>query len=252
MVYKKRSNAAAIASCLQKKTIRKLSWQLRWKAVCGSTEIYLTNWLAEKPLSRNQPMAIFASRQTHGVGQRGRFWSSPRGGVWLSAALPCLADQQSSSLFGLAVALSLCERLELLGIQAKIKWPNDLLVFDKKLAGFLPRLIYRGDRLRQARIGIGMNILNKTPVSGISLSQVLRTKNINLEKWSVEVLLSLERAMDLFETEEPFYLEVEKRLWDDKVIDPISGELWSIEGLDNSGGLKLIKGKRKMIWNRWR
>ena len=247
----KRTNAALIASCLQKQTTRKLTWHLRCKSVCASTEVSLANWINTQPLSNDLPRAIFAARQTNAIGQRGRAWISPKGGVWMSAALPYFSGNQSSGLFGLAVAFSLCERLEMIGVPVKIKWPNDLFVFDRKLVGFLPKLIYRGDSIRQARIGIGLNVFNKVPENGISLIEILGSKNLDLAKWSVEVLLALERAIDLCEKEDPFYLAAEKRLWNDKVIDSESGEIWLIDGLNNNGELKLIRGKRKMVWNRW-
>ena len=48
------------------------SWRLIWKPICASTEIELSNWIAEQPVKQNQPKAIFASRQQFGKGQIGR------------------------------------------------------------------------------------------------------------------------------------------------------------------------------------
>tara|TARA_Y100001968_G_scaffold332903_1_gene392953 strand:+ start:488 stop:1243 length:756 start_codon:yes stop_codon:yes gene_type:complete len=249
-MYKKKISAASIATYLQRKSYRTFNWHLRFRPVSGSTELDLSNWIFEQPMPKDQPRAIFAARQNNGFGQKGRFWQSPPGGVWVSAAIPCKGINQNGGLFGLAVAYALSERLEKWQISTQIKWPNDLLFCDKKLAGFLPKLIFRGQSFRLARVGIGMNIYNRTPSNGISLAEILGVKRLNLSEWSAEVLISVERAIYLLKNEDLFYLEVEKRLVKKDVVDPINGELWNVDGLDNNGGLKLKKGDRRTIWNR--
>ena len=120
------------------------SWRLILKPICASTEIELSNWIAEKPVKKNQPIAIFSSCQRFGQGQAGRIWHAPKGGVWVSAAIKREGScENNSQLYGLAVALALVERIERMGVNVKIKWPNDLLVNGQKLAGFLPRLFFR-------------------------------------------------------------------------------------------------------------
>ena len=124
------------------------NWRLVWKPVCSSTETELSFWLKYQPILKNQPRAIFSSRQIFGQGQHGRSWFSPPGGVWLSAAIRNDGvDEKAKELFGLAVAYALLERLEIKGIEVKIKWPNDLLVNGQKLAGCLPRLFFRGKEI---------------------------------------------------------------------------------------------------------
>ncbi|WP_320664062.1 biotin--[acetyl-CoA-carboxylase] ligase [Prochlorococcus sp. MIT 1223] len=251
MINQERISSATIAKSLQKKSTLSNQWQLRYTPVCGSTERKLSEWLEEKPLSNNQSRAFLASRQISGVGQRGRFWESPRGGIWLSAAIPCLGRKQSPSLFGLAVAFALSQRLELKKIKTQIKWPNDLLFFGKKLAGFLPSLIYRGEYFRFARVGVGLNVLNRTPVNGTSISEIMGSKYLSIPDWSTEVLLSIELAKNLFDEDDLFYLEAEKLLWAKTVVDPKSGKEWEIDGLDNTGGLRLKLGNKKIVWNRF-
>ena len=102
-------------------------WRLMLKTICASTEIELSNWIAEKPVKKDQPKAIFASCQKFGQGQMGRNWHSPKGGAWVSAAINRGGSyQDNSELYGLAVALALAERIEQRGVNVKIKWPNDL------------------------------------------------------------------------------------------------------------------------------
>ena len=251
MSNRKNKRSGSIANYWQEKSSSQTPWQLCWKPVCASTEIDLSRWLLEKPFNGINPRAFISDRQIYGKGQRGRYWQSPNGGVWLSAALPCLGEKQSVGLFGLAVALAMAERLESRKIPVKIKWPNDLLVFGRKLAGLLPSLVYRGKSMRLARVGIGLNVANKVPTNGISLAQILDPQRCCPMTWAGEVLLALERAIDFFDQEEFFYLEAQKRLWAKEFIDPCSREVYEIEGLDLSGALKLRKGKKEILWKRW-
>ena len=140
-------------------------WQLRSVPVCSSTERVLASWLtatASEPLL--QPRAVLATYQTQATGQRGKVWSAPRGGVWISAALPWSSDaDDSTGLVGLALAVALAESLEQSGVAVQIKWPNDLLVGATKLAGLLPRLVIRGAQVRMVRFGLGLNVINPVP-----------------------------------------------------------------------------------------
>ena len=245
------NRSGVVASHLQSLTSFTSPWKLRWKPICASTEIELSKWLSEKPSLGNCPRAIIASRQNYGKGQRGRYWESPLGGVWVSAALPCVAENQSIGLFGLAVAVSFSERLEKLNIPVKIKWPNDLMVCHKKLAGFLPRLIYRGEILRFACVGIGLNVFNAVPEGGIALAHILKPINYSLAFWTAEVLVALERALELANENESLCFQAEKRLWANEIIDPNTGKIWLVEGLDEKGALKVRRGGDKAVWTRW-
>tara|TARA_Y100001968_G_scaffold11145_1_gene9345 strand:- start:1415 stop:2008 length:594 start_codon:yes stop_codon:yes gene_type:complete len=154
------------------------SWILKYKPICASTEIELSNWLSEKPLRSDQPRAIFSSCQKFGQGQFGRYWYSPKGGVWVSAAIHRkVICEKNTELYGLALAYALVEVCEQKGINTKIKWPNDLLVDGKKLAGVLPRLFFRGRKLRLFRVGVGLNVFNNVPDEGISLQRILGNHN---------------------------------------------------------------------------
>ena len=130
-------SASSVARNLRIHSLSGRSWKLRWKPVCGSTEYEMSRWIKDQPFKDDCPRAIFAERQTFGRGQQGREWHSPRGGVWVSAAFPMPKMPNSSGIFGLAVALSLVESFEKQGLFVRIKWPNDLMIGQKKLAGLL-------------------------------------------------------------------------------------------------------------------
>ena len=227
----------------------KRSWRLILKPICASTEIELTKWIEEKPVKTNQPKAMFASCQRFGQGQAGRIWQAPKGGVWVSAAIKREGPYENNSqLYGLAVALALVERIERIGVNVKIKWPNDLFVDGQKLAGILPRLFFRGGKLRLLRVGVGLNVFNNVPKEGISLKQIVRDKKMNINFWSSEVLLAIERSLDLLENKNLLCSQVEERLWSKKYIEKETGNQWDIKGIDSIGRLIIFKeGKEKIL-----
>ena len=224
------------------------SWRLILKPICASTEIELSNWIAEKPLKQNQPIAIFSSCQRFGQGQAGRSWHAPKGGVWVSAAIKREGSYENNSqLYGLAVALALVERIERLGLNVNIKWPNDILVDGQKLAGILPRLFFRGGKLRLFRVGIGLNVFNNVPKEGISLKQIAGEKKMNINFWSSEVLLAIDRSLDFLDNTKFLRSQVQQRLWSKKYIEKETGFQWDIKGIDSSGRLIVIKEGQEIL-----
>ncbi len=226
-------------------------WNLRWSPVCSSTEILLTSWLRENPWEGNLPRAWFAGRQLKGVGQHGRSWKSPNGGVWVSAAIPWSVEQKSPGLLGLTIAVALAERLELYGLPVRIKWPNDIFLNGRKLAGFLPRLIHRGSQLRLARIGLGLNVWNHVPSEGVSLSEILLPGQCDRANWMAEVLIAFDRALTLANSPIRVCKEVEIRLLSKTICNPIDGKYWDVSGIDTDGSLKLKRGIKETSNIKW-
>ncbi len=243
--------AAPIAYEIKTSGSLKKTWKLRWKPVCGSTEIELSRWIRDVPVGVKTPLAFFAAKQSHGQGQRGKFWSSPFGGVWLSAAIPLAFEQESVGLFGLAVSVALANRLQKCSIPVQIKWPNDLLVEQRKIAGFLPRIIYRGQTPTFMCLGVGLNVFNRVPNEGISLIEISDNNNICLAKWSVEVLIAIEKAIVFLNNPSFLCSKAESLLWSTKIYQSGSNKLWTIDGLDQKGQLKVRRGFHKEVWNRW-
>ena len=225
------------------------TWSLIWRPVCASTEIELTNWIAEKPVGKNFPKAIFASSQKYGQGQFGRNWHSPKGGVWVSAAINAKdCNANNSELYGLAVALAMVETFERIGVDVKIKWPNDLMFDGKKLAGILPRLFSRGGEIRLLRVGVGLNVFNNVPQEGISLKQIVGDEKMNINFWSSEVLFAIDRSLEFLYDQKFLCSQIEQRLWSKKYTDKETSFQWDIKGIDSSGRLIVNKdGKERLI-----
>ena len=226
-------------------------WRLKCKPVCASTELELSQWLQSVPWRGERPRAVLADHQTKGQGQRGRRGEAARGGDWNNASLPCDSSSGHADMLGMMVAPALSERLERKGRPVMIQWPNDLLIDSRKLAGLLPRLVFRGGRLRMVRIGVGMNVANPVPVGAIALRDLLPRGCARRDVWTVEVLRALERIQTLANRPELVRREIEKRLWTNQVKDPQSGEIWEIQGLALNGALQLCQGARSASWTRW-
>ena len=102
---------------------------------------------------------VIAEEQTQGRGRRGRSWSSPPGlNLYLSAILRPELPPQRAPEMTLVAAVALCETLRDSRVDAHIKWPNDLLVDGKKVAGILTELSAEPDRVHFVVLGIGVNL----------------------------------------------------------------------------------------------
>jgi BirA family biotin operon repressor/biotin-[acetyl-CoA-carboxylase] ligase len=110
--------------------------------------------------------AVVAARQTVGRGTRGRVWSSEPGGLWMSViARPSRTDalEALSLRIGLATAVVLellCPALPRLGL----KWPNDIVIDGRKLAGILCEARWGNGRCLWVVVGLGINVQNQVPV----------------------------------------------------------------------------------------
>ncbi len=237
-------------------------WRLRAVPVCGSTERELERWLdrrpAEAPLRLEHPRAVLAGRQRFGQGQHGRTWQSPPGGVWLSAALPWVAGPPRTAAPGLAVAVGLLRELEGLGLEARLKWPNDLLLRGRdgqwrKLAGLLSGLRLRGPLVRWARIGLGLNGCNPVPAGATNLVGVLGRSRARPRLLLPRVFEALEWAMASAPEAELVRREAQRRLWLPASHLRLAETTWRIHGLTAQGGLALVAddGQRRVLHESW-
>ena len=117
---------------------------------------------------------IIAEKQTNGKGRLGRKWISPKGGIWFSIILRPKFDISVITLFPLASALALANAIEkTLNIKSEVKWPNDITINGKKVAGMLVDASIESNKIENIILGVGINynvevkqiekILNNTP-----------------------------------------------------------------------------------------
>jgi BirA family biotin operon repressor/biotin-[acetyl-CoA-carboxylase] ligase len=106
---------------------------------------------------------VLAEEQVAGRGRQGRRWHSPPGvGIWLGWLVRPRA-RAGHGVTALRVGLALAETLETLGVQPRLKWPNDVLVDGRKLAGILCEARWHGDALGWVAVGVGVNVHGPLP-----------------------------------------------------------------------------------------
>lgn len=103
-------------------------------------------------------MCVVARQQTAGRGRQGRSWTSPPdAGLYLSIVLRPTLDAKYLPLITLAAAVAVFDTLAQLGVDADIKWPNDILVNEKKICGILAETT-ETERGFAVVVGIGINL----------------------------------------------------------------------------------------------
>jgi BirA family biotin operon repressor/biotin-[acetyl-CoA-carboxylase] ligase len=105
---------------------------------------------------------VIAEQQTRGVGRLRRSWYSPKGGLYFSVILRELAQIESLPLYGLLAACVIHESLkQLTDLQFSLKWPNDVLLGQKKVSGVLSEYVVNGIHPLGIIVGVGINLNNR-------------------------------------------------------------------------------------------
>ena len=103
---------------------------------------------------------LAAEYQSEGRGQKGTSWESAKGtNLTFSLLLkPDMIKAENQFIISQIAAVGVYEYLKSKGVEAKIKWPNDIYVEDKKIAGILIENAIEGDSLSESVVGIGLNL----------------------------------------------------------------------------------------------
>jgi BirA family biotin operon repressor/biotin-[acetyl-CoA-carboxylase] ligase len=105
---------------------------------------------------------VVAEEQLAGRGSRGRTWHSPLGGLWYSILLRGGAADEALSL---QVGLAVVDAVEAMVPEASLalKWPNDLMLGERKVGGVLCEARWQGAVLAWIAVGLGLNVRNQLP-----------------------------------------------------------------------------------------
>lgn len=131
-----------------------------WTSVLGGWETGSTNDDARRLAQEgaSEGTVVVAASQSAGRGRLGRTWSSPEGGAYLSVILrPAVSVLQASSL-PLALGVAVARAFAKLGVASRLKWPNDVLLAEGKVAGVLVEMAAEADLVDWLVAGIGMNV----------------------------------------------------------------------------------------------
>ncbi|MGB5746597.1 MAG: biotin--[acetyl-CoA-carboxylase] ligase [Desulfobacterales bacterium] len=138
---------------------------------------------------------VIAGRQTEGRGRLNRQWQSDNGGLYFTLVLRPEIPVPISSRVNFLASLTLTRVLrEMYQIEATVKWPNDILVDDRKLSGMLSELEAEADRVFFINIGMGINV-NNDP-AGVEPGAISLKKMLGREISRIKLL---SRFLDEFE-----------------------------------------------------
>ena len=124
-----------------------------------------TNTKAKELAEQGYPSGtlVVADQQIAGRGRRGRSWESPSGtGIFMTLMLKPDINPNSASMLTLVAALATAKAIaEITGADARIKWPNDIVINGKKICGILTEMSAQFDYINHIVIGIGINVHNE-------------------------------------------------------------------------------------------
>lgn len=151
--------------------------------------------------------AVLAETQTKGRGRLGRVWHSPKyKGLYFSLILRPKISLDKASIITLLAGVSICEAVkEILGLGLQIKWPNDILMHNKKLGGILTEIKAEVDEVNFIIIGVGLNINNdsKTLISGSTSLKECKSEQVSRLAILQEVFYRLEVNYHILEKNGP-------------------------------------------------
>ncbi|KYK34047.1 MAG: hypothetical protein AYK22_01025 [Thermoplasmatales archaeon SG8-52-3] len=184
--------------------IEKITKNLRSKIIGKKIhyfkKISSTNSYAKKLIKEftDEGTIVVADVQTQGRGRKNRLWHSPFGGLWFSIILYPDLPPESGMLITMAVSISVAQAIkETTGMNAKIKWPNDLLIRNKKVSGILTELDASSYKINYAIIGIGINVNNKINDELKTIACSLKQEN-NKDISRIKIFISILENFDFY------------------------------------------------------
>ena len=204
---------------------------------------------------------ITADAQQAGIGRRGRSWSSERGtGIYMSMVLRPKIETDQAAMLTLVAAMA-AERAieEVCQTSPMIKWPNDIVLNQKKICGILTEMQLKGTEIDYVVVGIGINVNNQEfpeEISHIASSLSLELgKEIDRELLITEVWKQFSvyynrflqtRDISLFKDEyEKVLVNKNKRV---NVLDPLGEYIGIADGVTKIGELIVdTEGEKRYV-----
>ena len=202
---------------------------------------------------------IIAKKQTGGRGRMKRKWKSPVGGIWMSIIIHPKFGVSSTTLVPIAISLALCIAIEkTLKIKPELKWPNDVTLKGKKVAGVLVDASIVSNEIEHMIIGVGINFkikptklanaIKKTPnFYGVT---TLVKNDVNSLPLLHQFLYELENVFQMIDSN---HIKKIVNQWTERSstigrnVSIVTGS-GSINGkavkIDNDGALIISKGKK--------
>jgi BirA family transcriptional regulator, biotin operon repressor / biotin---[acetyl-CoA-carboxylase] ligase len=152
----------------------------------------------------NDGTVIVAAEQTGGKGRDGRKWISPKGGIWISIILYPKFDISITTLFPIASSLALAIAIEkVFSIKPELKWPNDLTIKGKKVAGMLVDVALESNKIENLVLGVGINF-------DVNVKQIEKALKGTPNFYGVSSLCDQKQNIKPIQLVQTFLLELEK------------------------------------------
>lgn len=224
-----------------------MNWNVTRFPVLASTNDLALEWMRAGNARAGD--VLVTAEQRAGRGRPGRAWHSPPGALLMTAVLPFVPERVgwTSLAAGIAVATAVREW----GVPAGVKWPNDIVLDGRKLAGVLAETSVPG----LVAVGIGLNVTNPLPADPELAARTARLVDtlpeITVEQVLEQVLAQLERQWTLLEVLDACLLSV---VWE--ALDTTRGRRlrWSeegvtgtAEGVDEHGALILRTDSGRLV-----
>lgn len=188
-------------------------WKPKWVGceILYFDSIDSTNTKAQELAEKGYPSGtlVVANKQIAGKGRRGRNWESPSGcGIFMTLMLKPDINPNNASMLTLVSALAVAKALaDITGKDAKIKWPNDIVIDGRKVCGILTEMSAQFDYINNIVIGIGINVNNSSFPEEISATaSSLRLLSGGKKYRRAEII---EKIMEYFEKYYSIFLETE-------------------------------------------
>ncbi len=197
----------------QRLTTRFIGRRLEYRSALGSTQD-LARRLAEADAPEGT--VVLAGRQTAGRGRLGRSWVSPQGGLYFTVVLRP-ATQHLRTLT-IVAALAVARGIEAqTGLTCSLKWPNDVLLGERKVCGMLMESRLTGERVQYVLVGIGVNVnadLAEHPeIASIATSLRMELgRELSREALAAAILNEMEAIYVAMQAGQPLHEEWKARL----------------------------------------
>jgi BirA family biotin operon repressor/biotin-[acetyl-CoA-carboxylase] ligase len=171
--------------------------------------------LAKSNIDHEHGTVIVADEQMEGIGRAKKKWASPIGGLWMSLIIKQKIEIAKINLISVISAISVCEAIyKISHVKSYIKWPNDIIINEKKIAGILIDTNINNSKNDYIIIGIGININvdiskinlsvesnNILPIRVTSITNESKVKNINRFTLMKQILRKLDFYLSLIQND---------------------------------------------------
>jgi len=174
--------------------------------ICRFRKVGSTMGVARKLAERggNDGTVIIADSQTNGRGRLNRKWISPKGGVYFTFILRPKIDLLYISRMNLMVSVSIAKAIKnLFGLNAELKWPNDVLIEGRKVCGILVETEIKANTICFINIGVGINANTSISHYGIRTTSLKEEvgKKVSIEEVLIAVLEEINKQQVLLNKE---------------------------------------------------